>query len=335
MDRRNFLQTSIQYTALSYAGLHGTSRPLDQPVTFGLIADPHADLMPDHMNRLEQFMKTVDEVKPDFIFQLGDFCFPKKVNQAFLNLWNQFEGPAYHTLGNHDMDISSKDETMDFWNMPNRYYSFDIRGLHVVVLDANNLHTRDGKYVPYDTANFYVDDGLRTFIDPEQLDWLKNDLAAVSNPTIIFSHQSLISPCWGIKNRVTVQKIIEAKNSDESAGKVIACFNGHDHIDYHRKINDVHYLEINSMAYQWVGAQYSDKTRYPAELYQTYPSLDKMAPYRDELYTIVSIDLQRNHIHMTGRNSQWIAPSPSQLGMIERVEGCQGTPNILERTLGY
>ncbi len=89
------------------------------------MADPHADLEPDHMERLESFMTEVDERKPDFILQLGDFCFPKKENAAFLNLWNQYTGLKYHVLGNHDMDISSKEVIMDFLGMPSRYYSFD------------------------------------------------------------------------------------------------------------------------------------------------------------------------------------------------------------------
>jgi hypothetical protein len=34
------------------------------------------------------------------------------------------------------------------------------------VLDANHLYA-DGRYIPYDKANFYVDSNLRTFIDDE------------------------------------------------------------------------------------------------------------------------------------------------------------------------
>ena len=306
-----------------------------QSITFGLMADPHADLVPDHMLRLETFMQAVDRKQPDFIFQLGDFCFPKPANQDFLALWNQFSGPRYHTLGNHDMDVSNKDVTMDFWGMTGRYYSFDISGLHVVVLDANNIRTKEGKFIPYDTANFYIDSSMRTFVDPLQLEWLADDLARVNTPIIVFSHQSLCNPCWGVKNRVAVQKLLEHKNQDPTPGQVIACFNGHDHIDFHRIINGIHYLEINSMAYQWLGAAFSNKSRFPAELYDDYPSLDKFAPYQDALFTFVTVDFDQRQISLSGIQSSWIEPSPEQLGVVEAVEGCQATPFISERKLPF
>ncbi len=299
------------------------------------MADPHADLVPDHLQRLGKFIEKTQEMEPDFIIQLGDFCFPKMENQAFVDLWNQFSGPKYHVLGNHDMDISSKEETMSFWKMPERYYSFDMGGAHFIVLDANNIRTTDGEYLHYENANFYIEDRLRTYIDPTQIEWLRADLEDTTVPTFVFSHQSLINPCWGIKNRVQVQQMFEAKNQDATGGKVIACFNGHDHIDYHRKVNGIHYLEINSMSYQWLGAKYSNKTRYPAELYEQYSSLGLFAPYRDSLYTFVTIDLATRSLSLTGLQSDWIAPSPSQLGVPPAVEGCAASPFIIERTLAF
>jgi len=335
MRRRKFIHRLAQLGAITMPAFPARLDRAQDQITFGLLADPHADLVPDHMDRLEAFMRQVDQRKPDFIFQLGDFCFPKVANQSFLNLWNQFEGPKYHTLGNHDMDISSKEVVMDFWGMAGRYYSFDIKNLHVVVLDANNIRTKEGDYVPYDTANFYIDDSMRTFIDPPQLEWLVQDLSTVQTPILIFSHQSLTSPCWGVKNRMAVQRILEDKNQDASTGQVIACFNGHDHIDYHRIINNIHYLEINSMAYQWLGQDYSDKSRYPADLYEAYPSLDKFAPYQDSLFTFVTVDIKQQNISIMGKDSAWLAPSPEELGMLRGVEGCQSTPSISERKLSF
>lgn len=260
-------------------------------IRFGMIADAHADLIPDKMKRLDSFMEKVFTSETDFILQLGDFCFPKLENLDFVELWNTYGGSKYHVLGNHDMDVSSKGVIMDYLGMTDAYYSFDQGGVHFVVLDANYLYA-DGEYKHYDTANFYVDDSLRTFINSEQLEWLRSDLKTNQLPTIIFSHQSLINPLWGVKNRVEVQQILEEANKEAGYQKVIACFNGHDHIDFHRSLNGIHYIELNSMSYQWVGAKYSNKTRYDAALYTAYPNLDKIAPYEEALYTFVEIDLQ-------------------------------------------
>lgn len=332
LNRRTFTR---QVSALAIGSGFSPWTLTSEPLTFGLIADPHADLMPDHMQRLERFMESVDEKKPEFILQLGDFCFPKKENRAFLKLWQQFAGPRFHVLGNHDMDTSSKAVTMDFLGMPDRFYSYDIGGLHLVILDANNLCFADGRYEPYEKANFYIDDQHRTFVDPEQLAWLQEDLASTNNNILVFSHQSLCNPCWGIKNRLAVQKILEARNNSGQMGKVLACFNGHDHLDYHRKINNIHYLEINSMAYQWLGATFSDRSRYPKALYNEYPSLDKMAPYQDPLFAFVTVDAFQKRISVEGIISDWISPSPYELGAQRQIEGCQSTAFIGSRILPF
>lgn len=301
-------------------------------LTFGIVADIHADLIPDKMERLESFIETATQKDVDFIIQLGDFCFPKKENLEFLHLWNQFKKPKYHVLGNHDMDVSSKSETMDFWGMSNAYYSFDQKGLHFVVLDPNYLF-QNNKYLDYDHANFYVDDATRTFINPEQISWLIEDLKNTDLPTIIFSHQSLINPIWGIKNRVEVQHILESENSRVGHQKIIACFNGHDHIDFHRQINGIHYLEINSMSYQWLGEKYSNKTRYPEHFYKTYQHLDKLGTYKDPLFAFATLDLEDNLLRLDGVQSEWVTPTPAELHVPTQVFGAQSSASISNREI--
>ena len=157
---------------------------------FGIIADVHKDLMPDANDRLEDFIVKATELDLDFVIQLGDFCMADAANKDFMNIWETYKKPRYHVLGNHDMDRHSKEEMLDFWNMPATYYSYDFQGYHFVVLDANFLY-QDGKFIDYDKSNFYVDSNLRTFINTEQIAWLKADLEATNLPTIVFSHQSL------------------------------------------------------------------------------------------------------------------------------------------------
>jgi len=48
-------------------------------------------------------MDRMKEADVDFIVQLGDFCFPIPENEEILRIWNQFDGPKFHFLGNHDM----------------------------------------------------------------------------------------------------------------------------------------------------------------------------------------------------------------------------------------
>ncbi len=296
--------------------------------SFGIVADIHADLIPDKLSRLSKFISEAQQNHLEFIIQLGDFCFPKIQNRDFMNLWNEFQGPKYHVLGNHDMDVSSKSQTRDFWHMEQNFYTFETSHFTGIVLDANFLY-QDGKFLDYDHANFYVNSAFRTFIHPDQIDWLKEKIMQINRPVIVFTHQSLCNPIWGIKNRLAVQKILE-----KHAQRIpIICFNGHDHIDYYRQINGVHYFELNSMSYQWLGDKYIDKSRYPKKLYEQYPNLGHLAPYKDPLYAQVNI--KSGKLKITGKKSEWISPSPAELGVPLQVEGARASPLVSDLSIDW
>lgn len=323
MNRRIFLSNAIGIPLILQLPLES----IDQKISFGLVADPHKDLLHDVDERMRKFIDFSNTHSTDFNIQLGDFCFPKKENKGFLKIWETYKSPKYHVLGNHDMDVSSKEETIDYWGMKSKYYSFDEKRYHFVVLDANYIN-QDGKYTDYDHANFYIDSSLRTWVDPEQLEWLTADLAATKKPTIIFSHQSLVHDLWGVKNRTTIQKIFEASNKAGTA-KVIACFNGHNHIDTYRKINGIYYIDINSMSYQWLGSKYQSFDRYPKSIYDKYPQLANMATYQDSLFAKVSIS--ENILKIEGRNSAYVGSTPQELGLTDEVYGVKYTADISSR----
>ena len=196
----------------------------EDPLVIGVVADAHQDIMHDGEQRLEKFIAATLDSQTDFNVQLGDFCFAIEENKAFLEIWNQYKGPKYHVLGNHDMDKNDKAVAMDYWGMKSTYYSFDQKGYHFVVLDANFLNLQ-GEYVDYANANFYIDDSFRTWVHPEQIEWLAMDLQKTNLPTVIFVHQGLAHDLWGIKNRTQIQRTLEKANRDAGFTKVIACLN--------------------------------------------------------------------------------------------------------------
>ncbi|GJM29059.1 MAG: hypothetical protein DHS20C17_16940 [Cyclobacteriaceae bacterium] len=219
---------------------------------------------------------------------------------------------------------------MDFWGMESTYYSFDQKGYHLVILDANFLNL-DGKYVDYADANFYIDDAHRTWVHPEQIEWLAEDLRNTNLPTVIFTHQGLAHDLWGIKNRTQIQRTLERANQEAGFTKVIACFNGHNHVDACRKINNIYYVEINSLSYQWLGEKYQCTTRYTEEIYRLKPVLSNVAPCEDALYAIISLSNQG--IIIEGVRSQWIGPSPQELGLPPGFYSVPFTPVISDRDL--
>ena len=215
-------------------------------VKFGIITDVH-----DDTTRIRAFIDQAKAEKPDFIIQLGDLSNGKMVsNQNMLKIWNSYPGTKYHVLGNHELDYATKDEIIQRQEMPGAYYSFDCGAYHFIVLDCNFIR-KEGKFIDFGKANYYIAKESRDLISPEQVSWLKEDIQKTDKPVIIFSHQTFddieIRGSNPVPNRSEVRKLIDEINSIPSAKrKVIACFAGHDHLDHYNQINDVHYFAVNS-----------------------------------------------------------------------------------------
>lgn len=305
-------------------------------VNFGLIADPHHDIIHDASNRLVSFLDASQKKVIHFIIQLGDFCHPIPKNRSFLGLWNQFQGPKYHVLGNHDMDLANKAMAMDFLAMESNYYSFDVNGFHFIVLDANNIY-QEGKFLAYDHGNYFqYNSNQINWIDDVQIDWLRKDIAATQLPCVVFSHQSLENNAWGVQNRSIIQDVFESENTEAGYQKIIACFNGHNHIDYVRKVNGIYYIDINSMSYQWLGEKFSSTNRYQDQtLYQKYPNLSKIAPYKDPLYAFIEID-PKGMLTIEGRISEWVGPSLDDINYTyDQAIGYPFSPTLSNRSLSF
>lgn len=294
------------------------------PVRFGIIADVHKDVMHDADERLTQFIDRMQEVKPDFILQLGDFCTPVPQNRQFLAIWDRFSGPRHHVLGNHDMDGDpskgpdkkynfTREETMTYWGMPARYYSFDLGGVHFVILDGNDPGPEQEPYYHY--------------LGDEQLAWLERDLEATSLPTFLFCHQGLERSA-GVANQKIARRLLENANHKAGGGKVIACFSGHHHRDYIRPIGGILYTKINSMSYYFLGRRFAH-LRYSEEVDRKHPTIKHTAPYRDPLYALVTIDPQKGILEIIGTRSEFVGPSPWELGASrEALEARSLVPQI-------
>lgn len=114
--------------------------------------------------------------------------------------------------------------------MDRSYYSFD-RGLyHFVVLDANYIKLDDA-YVDYEHGNYVKHPSCIDHISAEQLEWLGQDLADTNKPTFIFSHQNLDDSELGIKNGAELRAVLRQANEAAGFRKVVACLNGHNHLD--------------------------------------------------------------------------------------------------------
>jgi calcineurin-like phosphoesterase family protein len=317
-SRRAFLRNTLAGASvlLPFPSCSSLTRGGKQ-LRFGLCADVHHDIMHDAVQRMQSFVGGMRSADVDFIAQLGDFVCPYDYNQPFMDAWNSFEGPRHHVIGNHDMDGGfTREQVVSFYGMPSRYHAFDSDPCRFLVLDGNDKKPDGGQ------------SGYSRWIGQEQLEWLEKQLELSDRPVIILSHQSLENED-GVGNGSEVRAILEKANEVLGGQKVLACFSGHHHLDFVRVIHDIPYVQVNSMSYQWVGGDYQ-RVRYSKEVDESHPWIKYTAPYRDPLWMQVTLEPGLG-LHLQGVQSEWVGPSPQELGAkIDAVESSV-TPQIRTR----
>jgi len=297
-NRRRAFTVTLVFLAL-WMPIGTSADPAKTSVRFGVCADVHKDIMHDADQRLRRFVDHMNRQEVDFIVQLGDFCRPYAHNDAFMKIWRSFDGPGYHVLGNHDTDGGfTREQTVAYFKAPAKYYAFTQGGFQFIVLDGND------KTDPPQS-------GYAHYIGAEQQRWLRRQLKKTNLPVVVFSHQS-IEDKGGVANAEAIRRILENANQAAERTKVIACFSGHHHIDYCRRINGIQYIQINSMSYFWVGGDYQH-VRYSEEIDKAYPWIKYTVPYRDPLFALVTLESDGT-IHIEGTQSEWVGPPPEELG---------------------
>ncbi|WP_186755057.1 metallophosphoesterase family protein [Echinicola salinicaeni] len=302
-------------------------------VRFGVITDVHQDLIPDAEDRLGKFITEANKSNLDFIIQLGDFCFPVIKNSNFLEIWNSFIGDKFHVLGNHDLDVNSKETFLNFVSQSDRgaYFSFDKGGFHFVILDNNYIKSGE-EFLPYSHQNYYdYSNSEINQVSPEQLVWLEKDLAQTDKPTIVFSHVPINKL---VSNRNDVLGIFRKEN--EKGKKVIAAFSGHQHLNWHLELDGVNHVQINSASYKYSGRDHEKVFgRYPESVEKEYPILPSADPYDDSLFAIVEINGNVRQINIQGREANFVPPSPYDLGYYEYTDQMSPSSKIDSRKIKF
>jgi uncharacterized iron-regulated membrane protein len=201
--------------------------------------------------------------------------------------------------------------------MKGRYYTENVNGLELIVLDCNEK--------PKNPKG-----GYPKYVGQKQLEWLEKQLRILKGPILIISHQPLAGP-GSIDNAGEVQALLNA-----AADKVLLAVNGHTHIDHVARAGKLSYLHVNSASYKWVGGSHRHKS-YPPEVHSKFRSVEYTCPYRDSLFATLTIDPANGRIEVKGRESQWVGKSPSQLAIPTKyglTNGKEICPKIRSRQIG-
>lgn len=228
----------------------GSAREETAGLRFGLVTDLHyADKPPagtrhyrETPAKLAEAAEAFRREKVDFLVELGDLIDAADSVEAELGYLDRIDrefaaiaGRRHYVLGNHCVDMLTKDEFLGRVGQGRSFFSFDAGDHHFVVLDA--CFRSDG--APYGRKN---SDWKDANIPPHEVDWLRDDLAATDRPTIVLAHQRLdVGPPYGVRNAPEVRAILEG------SGRVRAVFQGHSHKNDHREIAGVHYVTLVGM----------------------------------------------------------------------------------------
>jgi len=293
-------------------------------IKFAVFTDLHYDHIHDGDRRIQYYIDSVKNHNIDFMMELGDLCYPVSENKLILEKLKQLGVPCYYVIGNHDSDLYIRDEVMNFLGLNKNYYSFIVGNVKFIILDACYIKRQDG-YETYFMRNYKKTTDAYPYIPPEELTWLKNELADEDKYYLVFSHHSLANNCMkrGIFNREEVRKILEDRNRNRK--QVLLCMNGHDHGDALYEINGINYYTLNSMSYIWHGIK--ETFNYSESIHAKYPYLKDMIFYEEGLHTIVTVS-EDGHVMIEGMSGHYQNITPDDIGLGDTWNGVSIKPVV-------
>lgn len=286
MKRRNFIRnTSIAGLAGVIPFQEASGVTTDAPViTVAHITDVHIRGNDNIPLRASRCLQEVLKNKVDFILNGGDSIHDASYDNvegaqvlAQWAVWDKFiagtDLKVYSCIGNHDPWWKAPSQIDDMYGIPyvvkrlkipNRYYSFDQKGWHFIILDGNNK-------------------GIT--LDPQQMEWLSSDLEKLSagTPVLIMSHYPIltVTGSWegGQHGDHKALKSLFYKHKD----KVRLCLSGHQHLLDQAWYNQVSYFCNGAMSGYWWGKG-DDKSAADFYYQETPPGYAILKLYTDGRY---------------------------------------------------
>ncbi len=233
--------------------------------SFAYLADIHVQ---PEKNAIEGFAKAIDKVNeldPEFVITGGDLIMDApgqnyNRSDSLYNIYDSmlklFDMPVYNTIGNHDVfglyKSSGVDTTHEMYgkkmyedHLGKRYYSFDHKGWHFIVLDGVGF-TKERTYIGK--------------VSHEQIDWIRKDLQKIDStaPIIVSVHIPLITVSTQIQYGSTVPNSRSAVITNSR--QVLDLFDGynlkvvlqgHLHVLEDIYVNNTHFVSGGAVSGKW------------------------------------------------------------------------------------
>jgi 3',5'-cyclic AMP phosphodiesterase CpdA len=245
MDRRNFLKLAGIGGVVFFSGLNADAAPRTSPLKglqdfyFVQLSDSHwgfegDKINPDAKGTLLKAVKEVNSLthKPDFVVFTGDLTqttddtnVRKKRMKEFQNIVSELDVKIVHFMpGEHDASLDKGETYKDFFGAT--HYTFDHKGVHFIVID--NVSDPTGS------------------IGDEQLNWMKDDLAAQKPDSniVVLTHRPLFDlyPQWDWSTRdgsKAIDLLLPYHN--------VTVFYGHIHQEHHHMTQHIAHHSAKSL----------------------------------------------------------------------------------------
>ena len=182
----------------------------------------------------------------DFILDLGDTAdsLPgcgdqESFAREIYSILSSAGRPVHCLIGNHDTSLP-KEKLTDILGMPGRYYKFETEDFLFIALDGN-MNSPDNP-LPAKEIEW-----KETWLDTEQLAWLKKSLDETDKDVIILSHELFMLHSFEEDNPHVLRNRDAAVELFEKSGKVKAVICGHYHYGDLVKHNGIYYAALTAM----------------------------------------------------------------------------------------
>ena len=270
LRRIKFLKKLTVFVTISiFLGCSGslvhTRQQQDYDFSFVFMTDIHLMSERNGVEGFKKAIETVNDLAPDFVITGGDLIMdaleqPYERADSLYNLYIEtskgFTMPVYNTLGNHDIfglyETSGVNPThpeygkkMYLKRIGKRYYSFDHKGWHFMVLDSVG-ETEDRKY--------------KGVVDSAQMEWIKDDLLRVDKnvPIVVSVHIPFITVATQLKSGPlsAIEKTQIINNSNEVLDlfrdhNLTLVLQGHLHFLEDVYVNGIHFITGGAVCAAW------------------------------------------------------------------------------------
>ena len=240
-----------RHKLLLMADFHLANRTNDLAQYAQFVNDANQTISEEQADGSRVYGLTLGDLSWDLYWYSKKFALPEYMKEV-----NKIKCPTFNTIGNHDNDpyIANDDwkaaDAFRRFVCPN-YYSFNLGGVHYIVLDDIryiNTGAADGKVGERNYDGVVVD---------YQMDWLRKDLAMITDkqtPIVIALHIPINEMRGLEKPEVTLQNGEELVKAFEGF-KDVTFLSGHIHVGYNveREGYTEHNIPAVCATWWWTG----------------------------------------------------------------------------------